>query len=184
MTAPDGSATPLPVFGIRLRDAYLHEARVRRVVRRKPRATPTPTLSTTLQEWGLDEARQTLIVIVSADVKVPYRSGEADLHLHAATLGEFASLEPIEVEVADQFAKRDAVVLLFPYLRAFVGELGRMTGLGVPPLPTLDVTEFMAQAEPPVPKAGAKARRSPHPSEAPVQGRAKARRTQSPAGDA
>lgn len=47
-----------------------------------------------------------------------------------------------EAEIADglreAFVARTPIVLLWPYARAYFSDLGRLCGLAVPPLPTLD----------------------------------------------
>lgn len=161
--AGSNRGSPIPQYRIRLAEAYLYEARVRRSARRRPASSAKPTLKTSLAEWSVEDDGHTILVTIDAEVRMPYRGGASDLVLNASTLGQFRSPDAIEEDAAAAFAGSEAVVLLFPYLRAMVGEIGRLTGLGVPPLPTLDVVEFLEQQTAIPPRAtdsGAPAKRA------------------------
>jgi len=49
----------------------------------------------------------------------------------------------LKTDVIERFRRLDAAVLLWPYLRQYVNDLTNRMGLGLPPLPTLDVRAIL-----------------------------------------
>lgn len=91
-----------------------------------------------------------------------YNDGKAIASLTASITAIFRFVGPAEVDVG-AFAVREAVVLAYPYLRATVGELWRLTSIPAAPLPTLDTLETVSvldeafaglkgESEPPTPR--------------------------------
>jgi hypothetical protein len=60
--------------------------------------------------------------------------------------GQFVSEEPLPDDAFERFREREAFVLLWPYIRAAVGEITRMLGVLVPPLPTVDVRSILGDS--------------------------------------
>jgi preprotein translocase subunit SecB len=55
--------------------------------------------------------------------------------LDIAVVGSFRGSRPIAETEAHSFARNSALFVLWPYARAYVQQLGVMSGLPVPPLP-------------------------------------------------
>jgi len=128
----------LPLYGVQLVDTYLLDAQVSR----RPKTDEDedgPTLEASQGPSLASEDEKTLDASISVKLAVPYRDGEYRLEILCSVTGRFVSTEPKTSTFWDAFAGREALAVLWPYLRASVGELGRMTGLRVPMLPTLDV---------------------------------------------
>ena len=79
---------------------------------------------------------------------MPFNEGQASASLEAAVAGNFVAERDVTDEEMELFATGSAFVVLYPYLRAMFGQLWRMTGLDVSPLPTITVQEFLAAVEP------------------------------------
>jgi hypothetical protein len=63
-------------------------------------------------------------------------------NLKVGVEGRFVStVDPslLKTDVIERFRKLDSAVLLWAYLRQYVHDLTTRLGLGIPPLPTLDV---------------------------------------------
>ena len=52
--------------------------------------------------------------------------------------GVFRSEQPLSADALEAFAARTPLVMLWPYARGYFSDLGRMMGVALPPLPTLD----------------------------------------------
>ena len=141
----------LPLYGVQLVELDPLDARLLRREKRE-RDPDGPTLEASLGGWHADEDQKTVDVIVAVKTLVPYRDGDYYLELDCSVNGRFVSAEARLPVFWDAFAGREALAVLWPYLRAAAGELGRMTGLPVPVLPTLDVGAIVpvakAEAEP------------------------------------
>jgi hypothetical protein len=133
----------IPLFPVGLVDAYLYETSVRRINRRSKAKEARPTLDTTVLGHTVENDGRDLAVLLQGEVRMPYREIK-EIVIRCSVLGQFRSGSPVSGAQVEAFANRDAIVLLYPYLRAMTGEIGRMTGLPVPPLPTMDVTQFIA----------------------------------------
>jgi preprotein translocase subunit SecB len=136
MTAPDDAGSVhLPIYPLQFVDAYLFDAAVRRVPN-VAGASDEPALHLSAVSAHVQEEDRVLVATIGASVAVPYGSGNR-LEIACQTSGHFRSEGSIEAATADSFLPT-AFVLIYPYLRAHIGELARMTALAVPPLPTID----------------------------------------------
>lgn len=124
---------------VQLVDSYLHEAEIRRESP-KPEDEEGPTLGVLLHEptWIGDDHRR-FGLLLEAQVNFPFNERRAVARLTCGVLGIFASPDELSMEDVAEWSQVSGIVLLYPYLRATVGQLWRMTGLNVPPLPTIDV---------------------------------------------
>lgn len=137
MTARDDSGSvELPIYPFQFVDAYLFEAAVKRVPNVAEGEGDQPTLGLSAVSAHVQEENRVLVATIGASVAVPFGSGNR-LEITCQTSGHFRSENPIESATAHSFLPT-AFVLIYPYLRAHVAELARMTGLAVPPLPTID----------------------------------------------
>jgi hypothetical protein len=74
-----------------------------------------------------------------------------DLVVH----GAFASEAPVADVEFEAFTEHTPLVMLWPYARSYFADLGRMMGVTLPPLPTLDASAPTdEEAEPEAPSAG------------------------------
>lgn len=134
MTEP--GSVELPIYPFQFADAYLFDAAVKRVPNVAEGAGDQPTLQLSAVSAHVQEEDRVLVATIGASVAVPFGSGNR-LEIACQTSGHFRSEHAIEPALADSFLPT-AFVLIYPYLRAHVGELARMTALAVPPLPTID----------------------------------------------
>jgi len=138
MTSDSVSAS-LPAFRLQLVEVYLMEATVAREADERPEPR-TPELEIGQGEPTLQDASRTLVITIDARVGIPYKAGWI-LRIGAKVAGHFTSTKAITQATAREFClSGTALILLFPYLRANVGELGRMTRIDVPALPIIDVS--------------------------------------------
>lgn len=63
--------------------------------------------------------------------------------LRCSVAGIFRIDEPDAI-YHGRFSSRESVVLIYPYLRASVGQVWRMSGIQVPPMPTLDTLSLLS----------------------------------------
>lgn len=148
----------LPLYGVQLVDAYLLGSQVSRRSKREG-DDEGPTLEASIGPSQVSDDHKTLDASLGVKVAVPYREAQAYLEIECMLTGRFVSTEERADAFWEAFAGREALAVLWPYVRASVGELGRMTGLRVPLLPTLDV-KAIAPSSPPAAKAPAKRRRA------------------------
>lgn len=128
----------LPLYGVQLVDAYLLEGQVSRRAKTEGE-DEEPTLEASPGPSQISDDGKALDASVAVKVAVPYRDGQFRLQIDCSINGRFVSVDPRASMFWDAFAAREALAVLWPYLRAATAELGRMTGLRVPLLPTLDV---------------------------------------------
>lgn len=140
----------LPLYGVQLVDAYLLQAQVLRRPRREG-DEDGPTLEATLAGSEISEDAKTFHVSISANVNTPYREGAYFLQIECTMNGRFESPEPKALGFWESFAGREALAMLWPFVRSNAWELGRMTGLPVPMLPTLDVKAIVPPRGSPAP---------------------------------
>lgn len=132
-------------FSIQLVEAYVHEMKVaRRALDKDESAEPTVRLGT--PSAAMQEDMLGFSVRWTANVTFPL-SPELVVDLSCTVTGEFISENAVSDELYDSFQNRESFILLWPYLRAYVGEIGRMVAVELPPLPTVDVRRFFAQQE-------------------------------------
>jgi len=77
----------------------------------------------------------------TAEVTFPV-SPQVVLQFSCTVAGEFTSDTPVSDELYDTFQNRESFILLWPYVRSFVGEMSRILALELPPLPTVDMRRF------------------------------------------
>jgi preprotein translocase subunit SecB len=135
-------ARDLPTYPIQLVEAYLYEATIERL-EREAASSDEPRLLTRIMATAEDTAAKQLKVLLEAEVLVPFRP-EAELRLVASVTGVFSWSGRQSKSARKGFLEREAVVLLWPYLRAHVTQLSALTAVKVPNLPTLDVIALLA----------------------------------------
>jgi hypothetical protein len=132
----DAGSVELPIYPFQFVDAYVFDAAVKRVPNVAEGEGDQPTLQLSAVSAHVQEDDRVLVATIGASVGVPFGSGNR-LEIACQTSGHFRSENPIEAATADSFLPT-AFVLIYPYLRAHIGELARMTALAVPTLPTID----------------------------------------------
>jgi preprotein translocase subunit SecB len=156
MSGPVEAPVELPFSGVQMLDAYMNEVHLeRRVWVDGDPLGPTLDVRVISQE-SVEAAPEVFVVILEGHVVAPFNDGTATAELRCSISGVFraATLDPA---VMGRFSAREAVVLIYPYLRASVGQVWRMTGIPMPPLPTLDTEMLLSVLEDlgtaPAPKA-------------------------------
>ncbi len=147
-TTPDRTAAgskEIPSFAFQLADAYLHSCTVKRRDA-LPDDPEQPTFATSLETHDREEG-DGFIAQLSVAVAFRFRA-EASCVIEMSTTGVFLKTGQIEAADEHQFRVADCAVILWPYARALVGELVRMTGLQLPPLPTVDVRQTLQSLSP------------------------------------
>jgi len=130
--APEGR--PVAEFGYQLVASYLFDCTVTRTDEDYPER---PTFATGLETQDRDELPGFLALLtVQAEFRI--RVG-AKCRIESKTAGVFRRVGDLDPESDSKFRQLDCAVILWPYARATVGEIARMTGLDLPPLPTVDV---------------------------------------------
>jgi len=134
-----------PGFPIQLREAYLYEANVSRRSRQKGDARK-PTLDAQIQGAAPDPRGGAFSVVLGANVTMPFGTPPVPgvATFSCSVIGRFEHPEPLPEDFRERFCQKEALVLLWPYLRASLSELTRMAELPAPPLPTLDVSRIVA----------------------------------------
>ena len=150
MTGP--RSAELPRFSTQLLDAYLYEATVSRR-EKKAEDGAQPVLNATMAAPEVSPDSTSFSQLIGVTVAVPFNEGAAILEMKCVYNGVFASsLGPMTPDQIKEMASRTTTVLLWPYLRAGVAQLGQMTAVPIPQIPTLDVATFMATAAEAAPK--------------------------------
>jgi preprotein translocase subunit SecB len=125
---------PVAEFGYQLVASYLFDCTVTRFDEDYPER---PTFETGLETQDRDELPGFLALLtVQAEFRI--RVG-AKCRIETKTAGVFRRVGELDPASDSQFRQLDCAVILWPYARATVGEIARMTGLDLPPLPTVDV---------------------------------------------
>lgn len=155
----------LPSYDVQLADTYLLEAKLSRGPQIEGESVAGPTAQATISLPQYHDENRRAEQVLSVKLSFPYRNGELVLTVECAVIGVFLSETAI---TAEEFSPREAMAVLWPYVRATVGELTRMTGLPVPPIPTLDVVRMMTATSAPPAVARPARRRSPSPSGNPL----------------
>jgi preprotein translocase subunit SecB len=97
---------------------------------------PEPQFAVTLARTELDSTGTSFSCRLTVEASIPVAGLMAECRV--VVQGDYASAEPIAVELLERFAGYTATVMLWPYARAYVGDIGRQLALPIPPLPTLD----------------------------------------------
>lgn len=143
MTEPE--EVQLPAYSTQLRDAYLYEVTLTRRDR-IAEDDSTPSLNASLGVPLLAKDSTSFSQLIAANVFVPFNDGKAILEMRCVYNGVFASSGgPLSADDVKTLAERTTTVLLWPYLRAGMSEIARMTGVAIPRIPTLDVAGFLRQ---------------------------------------
>lgn len=141
----ESGAQSLPQFPFQLADVYVMEASVTRREAR-PDDPEQPAFVSRLQTTDSEDGDGFLAFLI---VEATFRIRESAVcAVSASTTGAFIRSNPADAEVEARFRSADCAVLLWPYARAHIGELVRMTGLSLPPLPTIDVRTVLQELAP------------------------------------
>ena len=128
-----------PEFSVQLTEAYVYECSVTRR-QRSPEESAEPGRVSGPRAVSREDGQPSFSVLMGAAVQLPF--GE-DLGFVAefdvTVLGVFSYAGDLDDDLFRVFPEREAVVILWPYLRAAAGHLGSLTALQLPILPTLDV---------------------------------------------
>jgi preprotein translocase subunit SecB len=136
--ASQGEVTP--DFGYQLVDVYLYDCSVtRRQV--GPDDPERPRFDVELESASEGEG---FAATLAVSVTFRHRP-EALCELKVAATGVFHQHGTVPDEDERVFRGSDCAVLLWPYARAYVGELGRMLDIDLPPLPVIDVRDALAR---------------------------------------
>jgi preprotein translocase subunit SecB len=141
--SPAVASQEVPPFAYQLVDVYLHECSVERI-ESEDEGPDRPTFETGLETQDRDEPPG-FNATLSVEVAFRFRP-EARCEVHSKTTGIFVRIGDVGPDDDSRFRTTDCAVLLWPYARAMVGEIVRMTGLELPPLPTVDVRATLANA--------------------------------------
>ena len=144
-----------PESPIRLLDAYMLEAQVERRAEEgaDPESGPTFDLQVRPPETHEDDI---LTVRIAGKVERAFKPGYV-ASISCTAIGHFRTTNAPEGFNPEAFANGDGLVIVYPFLRGYIGELARMTAILFPPLPTLNVRTIA---------------RGPQPSESPPAKRA------------
>ena len=143
MTADPERLGNIPLSGVQMLDAYVHEVHLER--RDRVDGDP-PGLALEVGIAGQTQPggeSSVFAVILQAHVVAPFNEDRATADLRCSVTGVFRIDDPSAVDQG-RFSSREAVVLIYPYLRASVGQVWRMSGITVPPMPTLDTVALLA----------------------------------------
>lgn len=155
----DDQRVPRTILGdevvgpIQLRDAYLYDAKVTREAV-SPTEEEALTLEPRVRGWSLSEDRSSMLVVLGAVISHRFRP-EAVVHLDLTVAGHFASQTPIDEEAAKAFAPVTGLLLLWPYLRGYIGQLSAALQVSLPTLPVLDVQSVVEHMHSVAPEPGA-----------------------------
>lgn len=146
MSEPQG---PVPGFSVQLREAFVYELSITRRER-----VDTDTREASLQAGpgahSRDDANHRFSLLVGGDIQFPYGDGTSAIaEVKCAVLGVFAYVGEPNEDLLAVFPAREGLIILWPYLRAAVAQVAGMTGLQLPPVPTLDVMATLATPEEP-----------------------------------
>jgi len=133
----------LPAGGVQMVDSYLHGVHLERRDRTEA-DPPGPTLVVGLAGQTDPEGQPaTFAVILEAHIVAPFNEGQAIAELRCSVVGIFSVQQPEALDLG-RFTSRESVVLIYPYLRASVGQIWRMSGIPMPPIPTLDTLSLLS----------------------------------------
>jgi preprotein translocase subunit SecB len=127
---------------IQLTDCYLYDLRVSRGQLDVATEPANPSLDQRVRTWSMADDRLSMIVILAAEVRHQFRP-EAAVEIDAAVAGHFASTKPIDSGVAAEFVKASAIVVLWPYLRAYIANTAADLQIELPPLPVIDISALL-----------------------------------------
>jgi preprotein translocase subunit SecB len=145
MTEPRDSVN-VPGFSVQLREAYVYEVSVTRRERTESEEAE-PSLQAGPGAFNRDDAQHRFSVLVGGDIQFPFGDGlKAVAQVKCSVLGVFTYTGQPDEELLRVFPSREGLIILWPYLRAAVAQVAGMTGLQLPPIPTLDVMATLGNA--------------------------------------
>lgn len=130
----DGSGLASP---LQFLESYVYEAHVTRELA-KDAAPSQPQLRQEVAGHELSPDGLHITVLVRVVVTYKYRD-TAIATIDCVILGHFVSSTPVKNEAAAEFAGGNAIVILWPYLRAAVAQLAVSMQVPFPPLPMIDI---------------------------------------------
>lgn len=136
MTEASAPAPP-SLFPIQL--VEVHCATVRAQHKNKDEAASTEEAGFRLSLTPLDGARRAFGARLDVGITTPSNIEDELADLFVVVQGTFTSENEIDDDLYARFIEFTPVVLLWPYARAYMGQLAMMLGLVIPPLPSLDV---------------------------------------------
>lgn len=145
---------PVSTYPIQLTSAYVYESAVRRLNPRPEERAQTMDLG--IRAISVARGGTNFTVVLGGAITVPFRD-TAMLWIECAVAGEFVAERRTRKAALEAFASREGALILWPYLRAYFGNLGQLTGIGIPPIPIVDVLKMLGAASP-VPPARSKPR--------------------------
>jgi len=145
---------------IQLQDAYLYDAKVTREAV-PPTGEEELTLEPRVRGWSLSDDRLSMLVVLGAVISHRFRP-EAVVQLDLTVAGQFASQTPIDDESARAFAPVNGLLLLWPYLRGYVGQLSAAMQVDLPALPVLSVQSVVEHMRGTAPEVDEDQPASPH----------------------
>lgn len=132
--------------GIQLSNVYLYEVKVAREATALGEAGQSSRLDPKIRGWSVDEERHSMIVVLGATVHHQFRP-EATVDVDISVAGHFSSGTPIDEDAARSFSTVNGLLLLWPYLRGYVGSLAASMQLDLPTLPVIDAAELIRRVE-------------------------------------
>jgi preprotein translocase subunit SecB len=139
--------TPVSGFVIQLTQVYVYEARVTRRTRQRGDAL---TLDAKVLRSQREKEGGVFHVLVGATVLLPigtHPRGAAEFECSVNGTFRYMGKGVLDEALCKRFIDKEALILLWPYVRAATSELARMAELPLPLLPVLDVTRVVAAPE-------------------------------------
>ena len=139
MTRASAGKADVPQFGVELRQAFVYELGVSRRARTEA-DDDKPSLGVGPQAFSHDSDKNTLTVLIGGEIRFPFgEDAVAMADVKCSVFGVFSYHGQMDPEVLRVFPTREGLIILWPYLRSGIAQIAGMTGLQLPPLPTLDV---------------------------------------------
>lgn len=145
MTDPSNApSSSVPDFGYQLLDVYLLDCSVtRRAADGDELQRPNIDLALAAHENAAEDEEPGFTALLSVDVQFRFQP-DAVCEIKTRTVGAFREVGALKPDERSRFRDIDCAVLIWPYSRSIVGELVRLTGLSLAPLPTIDVRRALA----------------------------------------
>ena len=127
---------------IQFASVYLYDLRATRTALAAGTPPSEPEFEPSIAHYELSDDNLRLIVILRGIATVQFRE-TAKATVDASVLGEFKSAAPIDIDAARQFAYKDAMLLLWPYLRAQVANTAVAMQVEFPPVPIISAAGLL-----------------------------------------
>jgi len=124
---------------IQFEGVYVHELHVTRTLVAEGE-TQEPLFEPSVKHHEVSADRLSFLVLLNGRATYQYRAS-ASATVDCTILGEFRSTDPVTDEQAKEFAQRDALVLLWPYLRAEIGSAAKAMQVPFPPIPIINTAD-------------------------------------------